>query len=519
MQILKTIALAVSFLVSVVSAASALPPCPSDTDAVWTNCFGADTFPDGEKYVGGWKDNQRNGQGTFTWPDGQKYIGEFKDDEMNGQGIFTWPNGQKYIGEFKDGKGNGQGTQTFSSGQKYVGEWKDHVRNGQGTHTWPSGQKYLGQWKDHVRNGQGTQTFSSGQKYIGQWKDDKVNGQGYYVWPDGAAEFCDYIDGKGSNCFGTSIDDVAPALKAYFSPLLNSQRKDIQRKLGSMGYYESAIDGFWSRETFIGLVTYAGLELNTVLVRGNTIASKVIETLLPDAPPQAHNSNESYKVASGTGFYVSAEGHIITNNHVIDGCKEIKIHLKGKVLDTVIIATDPQNDLALLKSDEEPAAYFPVNNENPHPLQDVIVAGFPFGDRVSSSLKFTQGIISAMSGIGDNYSQIQIDAALQPGNSGGPILDKFGNVIAVAVSKLDMKKILDDYGVIPEDTNFGVKASAVRNLMEGNRIDPKPPSKRTISKQELSELATDATVFLTCWMTTAQIDQLKTRKVLFNQFE
>jgi hypothetical protein len=172
-----------------------------------------------------------------------------------------------------------------------------------------------------------------------------------------------------------------------------------------------------------------------------------------------------------------------------------------------------------LKSGATPDAYFSLSTELPYALQDVIVAGFPFGDRVSSSLKFTQGIVSSVTGLGNNYSEIQIDAALQPGNSGGPILDEYGNVIAVAVAKLDMKKILDDYGVIPENTNFGVKASAVRNLMEGNLVKPSKPRIRTMSKRDLSALATDATLFLSCWMTTAQIEQLKTRKVLFDQFD
>jgi S1-C subfamily serine protease len=239
----------------------------------------------------------------------------------------------------------------------------------------------------------------------------------------------------------------------------------------------------------------------------------------PVVPPAAPDVDQTYKVASGTGFFVSEEGHLITNNHVIDGCKEIKIHSKGEIFDTVTLANDPQNDLALLKSGATPDAYFSLSTELPYALQDVIVAGFPFGDRVSSSLKFTQGIVSSVTGLGNNYSEIQIDAALQPGNSGGPILDEYGNVIAVAVAKLDMKKILDDYGVIPENTNFGVKASAVRNLMEGNLVKPSKPRIRTMSKRDLSALATDATLFLSCWMTTAQIEQLKTRKVLFDQFD
>ena len=144
--------------------------------------------------------------------------------------------------------------------------------------------------------------------------------------------------------------------------------------------------------------------------------------------------------------------------------------------------------------------------ESSFPLQEIVVAGYPFGEKVSSTIKFTQGIVSSVAGLGNDYSQIQIDAALQPGNSGGPILDEYGNVVAVAVAKLSLKKILKDYGVVPENTNFGVKASAVRNLMEGNGVSFKPPNTEVISKRELSQVATDGTVYLTCWMTTAQIE-------------
>ena len=124
-----------------------------------------------------------------------------------------------------------------------------------------------------------------------------------------------------------------------------------------------------------------------------------------------------------------------------------------------------------------------------------------------------------MSGIGDNYSQIQIDAAIQPGNSGGPIVDEFGNVIAVAVSKLDLKKVLKDYGVVPENTNFGIKSSAVINLLDGNNVTPIATSDKPISKGDLSRNVTEGTTHLSCWMTMAQIEQLKTKKVLFKEFE
>ena len=75
------------------------------------------------------------------------------------------------------------------------------------------------------------------------------------------------------------------------------------------------------------------------------------------------------------------------------------------------------------------------------------MAGYPFGQKVSTSVKVTKGIVSALTGMENNFSNIQIDAALQPGNSGGPILDDKGNVIGVAVAKLD-SKILENYGTI-----------------------------------------------------------------------
>ena len=122
----------------------------------------------------------------------------------------------------------------------------------------------------------------------------------------------------------------------------------------------------------------------------------------------------------------------------------MKVHSKGETLRTVKIAEDELNDLALLKISGMPSHFFALSDRNPYPLQDIIVAGLPFGDRVSSSLKFIMGIVSSLTGIGNNYSEIQIGAALQPGNSGGPIMDEFGNIIAVAVAKLDMKTIIKD---------------------------------------------------------------------------
>jgi len=113
-------------------AQSNLPACPQDQNAFWTNCYGTLTFSNGNKYVGEFRDNKRNGQGTFTWATGTNYVGEFRDDKRNGRGTFTWADGTNYVGEFRDNNKNGQGTLTFSTGSKFVGEFRDDKRNGQG---------------------------------------------------------------------------------------------------------------------------------------------------------------------------------------------------------------------------------------------------------------------------------------------------------------------------------------------------------------------------------------------------
>jgi len=65
---------------------------------------GTETFPNGHKYEGEFKDGKPNGQGTYTYPDGRKYVGEWKDGRKYGQGTFTYLDGKMYVGEFKNGK-------------------------------------------------------------------------------------------------------------------------------------------------------------------------------------------------------------------------------------------------------------------------------------------------------------------------------------------------------------------------------------------------------------------------------
>ena len=148
---------------------------------------------------------------------------------------------------------------------------------------------------------------------------------------------------------------------------------------------------------------------------------------------------------------------------------------------------------AILKGNFSPKTVFPLCNNCPELLQDLYVAGFPFGDKFSTSVKVTKGIISSLTGLGNNSSNIQIDAARQSGNSGGPILDDLGNVVGVAVSKLDAKYMFEEFGVIPENTNFGIKSNVVRSILDSNSVDSPSANKSSISKSQLGKMISDGT--------------------------
>lgn len=229
--------------------------------------------------------------------------------------------------------------------------------------------------------------------------------------------------------------------------------------------------------------------------------------------------NRLKQASSGSGFAVSNDGILVTNNHVVDGCGEVKVHTKDRVVKASVISADKQNDIALIKGEFIPEYVFPVLNKNPVLLQEVYVAGYPFGKSLSSSVKVTKGIVSSLSGMGNNYSQIQIDAAIQPGNSGGPILDESGNVVGVAVSKLDVKQIIENFGAIPENINFGIKSSVVLNMLGGNNIQLVDVIKSEKSKSKVADKITKGTFFLSCWMTTAQIQKMRTKKAMFEDIK
>jgi S1-C subfamily serine protease len=187
----------------------------------------------------------------------------------------------------------------------------------------------------------------------------------------------------------------------------------------------------------------------------------------------------------------------------------------NKQVPAEVVNTDSSNDLALLKlSSLEMASaesksliqklsivVVPLASKGLLRSEDVrlgekiLVAGYPFGDAFSSTIKVTTGVVSAIRGAGDNSGQFQLDAAVQPGNSGGPIYDSSGNIVGVVLAQLNKRT----FGSLVENVNFGIKASTVRQFLVSSGLSSKK-SERTEEKstEQLAEIAKNQALMVMC---------------------
>lgn len=191
-------------------------------------------------------------------------------------------------------------------------------------------------------------------------------------------------------------------------------------------------------------------------------------------------------VSMGTGFLIREDGILATNAHVINSCKQINVITNLGPRSAIVLNKDPSQDIAFLKLQNYKANIFlPLSTSNPKLGEDVLVAGFPFGRAISSDLKLTRGIVSALAGAGDNRSELQIDAAVQPGNSGGPILNSAGNVIAMTASKVDGVASLKHLGAYAENIAFGVKSRVMLGHLSDLKLSLPKASSESISRDQL----------------------------------
>jgi serine protease Do len=219
---------------------------------------------------------------------------------------------------------------------------------------------------------------------------------------------------------------------------------------------------------------------------------------LPSAPPKSEDKG----ISTGSGFFVDANGNFVTNAHVIKDCKFVAVKLNDNKAPhrARVVATDGSNDLALLALDDAKGGRFAALRMGTRLGESVAAFGYPHADILASSGNFTLGNVTALSGIGDDSRYYQISTPVQQGNSGGPLLDGYGNAVGVVAAKLNVLKVALASGDFPQNINFAIKSTMLATFLESNQVAVQPgsPMGTRLDPADLADTAKAVSGFVAC---------------------
>jgi S1-C subfamily serine protease len=191
---------------------------------------------------------------------------------------------------------------------------------------------------------------------------------------------------------------------------------------------------------------------------------------------------------------------LLTNAHVVEECTSIQIQNgQDSPRPARLIARDTTNDLAILKTDYAPQSvatfrYSVRLGEN------VAAFGFPLTGLLTAGGNFTLGNVTALAGIKDDSRMLQISAPVQPGNSGGPLLDETGTVVGIVVAKLNALKLAEATNDLAQNVNFAIKASVAQSFADsqGVRLQAAKADLPVMRPADIAERAKSFTGLVEC---------------------
>jgi S1-C subfamily serine protease len=358
------------------------------------------------------------------------------------QGRYTWTNGDVYAGEWLDDKRHGQGTDTFANGHRYTGGFADGRRHGSGTYTFPNGERYVGEWRNGEREGVGANIFPSGERHVGEWREGKRQGPGISYAADGSiVQSGRWAEDRWAQALPP---DTARFPFRFAQSAAPSQTDEALRRAEAAAQAERR--------------------------RRETLEQELAEERRRRTEAEQRSSTEAEGGSSGTGFSI-APGFLVTNEHVVAGCRRVEVHSLDGRRAGAVVDTDDLVDLALVRVTGLGGSTVPLRRPGSVRLGEAAYAfGFPLSGLLSNSGNFTNGVVSGLRGLRDSANEIQITTPVQPGNSGGAVIDASGQAIGVVVSKLDASAVARATGDIPQNVNFAVSLSALVDFLQRNRV-------------------------------------------------
>ena len=233
-------------------------------------------------------------------------------------------------------------------------------------------------------------------------------------------------------------------------------------------------------------LVFDGLSMTLNMPTGTDPGETKYLKMYPENSPGISGGSNTNQGSSwtGTGFALK-NGYIVTNNHVVEGASSILVQgINGTTVEykAEVVAVDKNNDLALIRINDY---RFDGFGSIPYSIKetlcdvgsDVFVLGYPLTSYMGEEIKLTNGIISSRSGYQGDVTTYQISAPVQPGNSGGPMFDKNGNVVGVVNAGIPGA----------ENVGYAIKTSYLCNLINSSVSNAIIPRNNTISAMSLSE--------------------------------
>jgi TPR repeat protein len=235
----------------------------------------------------------------------------------------------------------------------------------------------------------------------------------------------------------------------------------------------------------------------TEVVEGQRLSSEFVPRKESGASNRADGLDSGMTAnvprTTGTGFFVSDDGYLLTCYHVVQDAARIAVRTKAGTFVANIVKVDRANDVALLKV----AGKFrplPVGSSRAVKLgESVFTIGFPNIELQGFAPKLTKGEISSLTGVQDDPREFQISVAVQPGNSGGPLVNQYGNVVGIVAAQLADIATLETTGSLPQNVNYAVKSSVLNVLLESlPEISAKFPGPNPLKDRKFEDVEQEA---------------------------
>ncbi|WP_292651465.1 serine protease [Mesorhizobium sp.] len=202
-------------------------------------------------------------------------------------------------------------------------------------------------------------------------------------------------------------------------------------------------------------------------------------------------------IGTGTAFLINSEGWAVTNAHVVQDCTRVTATGGSTTSD---VKMDVRNDLAVLRISAVPAGVVRLRHAGARLGEDIAAFGYPLGSVLSSSVKVRTGNVNSLIGLGDDTRYLQISTPIQPGNSGGPVVDRRGALVGITTATLKPEA---GGGALPQNVNFALRATLLQTFLEsrGIKFEYAPEDAAELHTADLADKVQPAVVQLFCYGT------------------